>query len=430
MAVDDLWYLSGKKGPDGERVPSGRHGRGKRYRVRYVDPTGEPRTRLFEKKGEAERFDVNTRADISRGQYVDANAGKVTFGEFAQEWRTNQVHADTTAAQIESHFRNHVLPVLGSRELRAIRPSAIQALVKQLSVALAPPTVEVVYRYVSAAFKSAVADGLIIRSPCVNASLPDKEKRRVVPLPRAAVDELRASKDPRYHALDDLGSMAGLRQGEAFGVEVPHVDFLRRTLRVEQQITLLPRVVAGNPHPAEGRPFLAPPKSRSSYRTIPISQTLVDRLAAHLAAFPAVEVEILDMTGARPVMRRARLLTVSKKGLPLRRNRFDEDVWTPTRLRVHDALTARATGADAEALRELAGLVVRSTFHDLRHFFASALIAHGASVTQVQHRLGHATATETLNTYSHLWPDEDDRTRSIIDAVFAPPDQDRLRVVP
>ena len=36
----------------------------------------------------------------------------------------------------------------------------------------------------------------------------------------------------------------------------------------------------------------------------------------------------------------------------------------------------------------------------------------------VQARLGHASATETLDTYSHLWPDSDDRTRDAVDAVL------------
>ena len=61
---------------------------------------------------------------------------------------------------------------------------------------------------------------------------------------------------------------------------------------------------------------------------------------------------------------------------------------------------------------------VDATAHSLRHFYASALIAGGASVKQVQTVLGHASAVVTLRTYAHLWPGDDDRTRSIIDAVF------------
>ncbi len=47
----------------------------------------------------------------------------------------------------------------------------------------------------------------------------------------------------------------------------------------------------------------------------------------------------------------------------------------------------------------------------LRHFYASLLIDRGSSVKTVQRRLGHQSATETLDTYGHLWPDNDDETR-------------------
>ena len=65
------------------------------------------------------------------------------------------------------------------------------------------------------------------------------------------------------------------------------------------------------------------------------------------------------------------------------------------------------------------------TIHDLRHFFASGLIASGCDVVTVQRALGHKTATVTLNTYSHLWPSADDRTRagaqSLMDQAFTIP---------
>ena len=50
--------------------------------------------------------------------------------------------------------------------------------------------------------------------------------------------------------------------------------------------------------------------------------------------------------------------------------------------------------------------------HDLRHFYASGLIAAGCDVVTVQRALGHAKATTTLNTYAHLWPTAEDRTRT------------------
>ena len=67
---------------------------------------------------------------------------------------------------------------------------------------------------------------------------------------------------------------------------------------------------------------------------------------------------------------------------------------------------------------ETAGLPAGTGFHALRHYYASLLIRHGESVKAVQARLGHASAVETLDTYSHLWPDSDDRTRDATDSVL------------
>jgi hypothetical protein len=54
-------------------------------------------------------------------------------------------------------------------------------------------------------------------------------------------------------------------------------------------------------------------------------------------------------------------------------------------------------------------------FHDLRHFYASALIGAGESVKTVQAALGHASAVETLETCAGLWPDSQARTRAAVD---------------
>jgi integrase len=61
---------------------------------------------------------------------------------------------------------------------------------------------------------------------------------------------------------------------------------------------------------------------------------------------------------------------------------------------------------------------IDASTHDLRHHCASLLIAAGCSVTAVQHFLGHKNASETLDTYSHLWPDNEDKIRAAIDAGF------------
>ena len=64
------------------------------------------------------------------------------------------------------------------------------------------------------------------------------------------------------------------------------------------------------------------------------------------------------------------------------------------------------------------GLPDTFTFHDLRHYLASLLIASGADIKTVQARMRHASATTTLDTYGHLWPDADESTRAAVGAVI------------
>lgn len=70
---------------------------------------------------------------------------------------------------------------------------------------------------------------------------------------------------------------------------------------------------------------------------------------------------------------------------------------------------------------EKAGAPTGIGMHELRHYYASLLIRYGESIKAVQRRLGHATAAETLDTYSHLRPDSDDRTRDPTCLVLACP---------
>jgi integrase len=47
------------------------------------------------------------------------------------------------------------------------------------------------------------------------------------------------------------------------------------------------------------------------------------------------------------------------------------------------------------------------------------LIASGADVKVVQHRLRHASAKTTLDTYGHLWPDRDESTRTAVEQAMS-----------
>lgn len=71
------------------------------------------------------------------------------------------------------------------------------------------------------------------------------------------------------------------------------------------------------------------------------------------------------------------------------------------------ARTGKAEGGEPARVQAPDG----ASLHDLRHLCASLLIKHRENVKTVQKRLGHAKPSIPLDTYTHLWPDEEDTTR-------------------
>jgi integrase len=166
----------------------------------------------------------------------------------------------------------------------------------------------------------------------------------------------------RLRAAALLGAFAGLRCAEACGLRVADVDFMRGVVSPAVQ------------YPAE------PLKSETSRTPVPVPRSLALDLAAHLKRWPGPTV----LTGADGGQ-----LSMWALERPMR--------------------TAR---------RKVDGLPAGFRYYDLRHHFASLLIASAGDVKIVQTRLRHATATTTLNVYGHLWPDSDESSRAAVDAVL------------
>ncbi|WP_237304913.1 site-specific integrase [Streptomyces qaidamensis] len=132
---------------------------------------------------------------------------------------------------------------------------------------------------------------------------------------------------------------------------------------------------------------VCPPKTKESERVIPLPDVVLHALVAHLKVFPGGPDDFLFR---------------DPKGGPVVATRLMDSAWRPA--------------------RNTAGLP-EVTMHQLRHTYASLLIAAGESVKVVSERLGHTNAAMTLNVYSHLFPDSEDRTRRAIDGAFSSPDQ-------
>ena len=214
---------------------------GRRWRARWRDPSGRTMSRVFDRKVDAQRHLTGIEHAKLTHTYTDPSAGKVTFRAFAEQWRSWQVHRSGTASSVEQQLGLHVYQHIGGRPIGAIRPGEIQAMVQRLGTRLAPSTVEVIYGRVVAVFRAAILDRVIAVSPCVAVRRPSglpSSTLRV--LTSEQVVAMADAVPERYRALVITGAGTGLRPGELFGLEVDRVDFLRRVVRVDQQLGRVP----------------------------------------------------------------------------------------------------------------------------------------------------------------------------------------------
>ncbi|MDQ1738080.1 MAG: hypothetical protein QOH56_4331 [Pseudonocardiales bacterium] len=379
------------------------------WRARYRDAAGKEHSRHFGRKVDAQRWIDSVTAAVQTGTYIDPKVARTTVGEYAAKWEAGQVSRPNTAKITDNALRLHIIPRFGDRTLQSILRSDVQMMVKALSETFAPGTVRNIYDTLARMYGSAVDDRVVASSPCRRIVLPSTDDEgEVHPPAEAEVAALVNAVPELYRALVVLLAGSGLRIGEALGLQVSDVDFLRRTVRVQRQ-----RLQTGQ---------MGPTKTAKSVRTVPVGDVVIGALAAHLAAYPS-DGDLFTAT----------------KGQALRYGAW-KDIWTAAQRQVSkprpgqwqaryldvggaESTRTFATKRDAQAwLDEHSGLALDT--HDLRHFYASGLIAGGASVKQVQVVLGHASPVVTLKIYSHLWPGDEDRIRTISDATL-----DGLRTV-
>lgn len=248
--------------------------------------------------------------------------------------------------------------------LGSVRPSHVKAWTAQLRErGFSDSYVYALHSRLAQIYSDAVHDGIVPRSPCSRRTSPPRAKQRAYVATTDQVWGLYDAMPPRLRAAILLGAFAGLRVAEACGLRVADIDFLRGIITPAVQ------------YPAQ------PLKTEISRTPIPIPRSLVEELSVHVARWRA-ETVLTDDDGGQL------------------------GPWTLER-------------AVRAARGKVDGLPAGFRFHDLRHYFASLLIASGANVKVVQARLRHASATTTLDVYGHLFPDQDEATRNAVEAVLA-----------
>ncbi|MDU0327208.1 site-specific integrase [Microbacterium sp. KSW2-21] len=335
------------------------------WRARYRDGDGREHARHFERKIDAQRWLDEVTATVVTGMYVDPRAGVELWDAWIDAWIARQAWAAGTVIAAETALRS--VP-WRRRQMGQVKPSDVQAWVAgETKRGLAASTVRTRLNYVQMAFRAAVLDQVIAKSPAASAR-PPRVRRSEASMDVLTLEQSAAVLEASgaFRPFVEVCLFAGLRLGEAAGLQLGDVNFLGRSVSVRRQVQ------GSSIASAE----LVAPKYGSE-RSVFVPGALMSSLSAHVAAE--------SITAADEQLFR------TPRGDLYQRNNAGE-VWRGIRGRV--------------------GLPASVTLHTLRHTFASNLIASGCDVVTVQRALGHSQPSITLNVYSHLWPSAEDKTRA------------------
>ncbi|MGW3117291.1 tyrosine-type recombinase/integrase [Streptomyces sp. NPDC001107] len=390
-------YVTGRKEAERDaakavRVKTDRHGKSLRYRARYIGPDGTEKSKSFPdgQKRLAEKWLSQVEADMSRGQYIDPRAGRLTVRQHAERWLASLTMDPGTFVSTEQRVRLHIVPHLGARSLDSLRPIHIREWLRKLEdggVAVAYQ--RVIFANLNAMLGAAVDDRLISHNPCRTASVkaPKLEPRRIVPWSRERVLAVRSALPERYRATVDVAGGCGMRQGEVLGLAVDDVDFVEGVIHVVRQVKLI-----------AGRKVFALPKGGKT-RTVPLPESVARALEAHMAQHPPTPVTLpWRSVDGSPVT--ASVFFPNAEGRAVNRVAFNTKAWRP-------ALDKAGVPRGRE-----------NGMHALRHFYASVLLDAGESVKALSEYLGHHDPGFTLRTYTHLMPSSEKRTREAVNRAF------------
>jgi len=245
-----------------------------RWRARYRDDTGKEHSRHFDRKIDAEQWLDRVTAAVVAGTYADPQAGRITFSAFFGEWSARQVWAAGTVLAMSLAAR--WVP-FARTSMKQVRRSDIESWIKSMDAAgLAPGTIKTRYVNVRSVFRAAVKDKVIGSNPTEGVRLPRGRRADAamsIPTP-GEIGQLIAVADERFRPFIALCAFAGLRLGEAAGVRLGDVDFLRKTLKVSRQV----QRVNG------GAIDVRAPKYGSE-RVAFLADSLVNVLAEHVATY-------------------------------------------------------------------------------------------------------------------------------------------------
>ena len=300
----------------------------------------------------------------------------LTVADYFNQWldRIKLEVKPNTFRGYENNMRKHIIPYFEKKKipLQELKPYHLEdyytyKLTNNSNLTtnetLSVTTIKHHHQNISNALSDAVRRGIIYANPASSVKPPKAEKYKAEFLNPEQVDNLLLLvKGTVIEIPVILCAMYGFRRSEVLGLKWSNVDFVNRTITVAETL-----------QQHTGGSYTDTPKTDSSYRTLPMLNSVYTLLEAH----------------KRLQNERKRILGD---------NYIESDyvcTWNDGKIISPNYLTTQFN----KIIKNSTLPQVR--LHDLRHSAASNLLNHGMSVVQVQEWLGHSSAATTLNFYAH-----------------------------
>ena len=348
----------------------------------------------FRTRKEAQAAMAKVMVSVEERSYVAPS--KLSVREYlTKEWlpAIRSTIRPTTYRSYEQHVQFHIVPHIGSLRLEKVNGATLNALYAKLACqgkrdgkrGLSPRTVHHVHTCLHRAFRDAVRWNRLFRNPVDAADPPKVAGPGGREMKTWSAEQVRAfleaTRDDRLYPLWRLLCMTGMRRGEVLGLKWEDLDFEAGRLSVRRSLIPLGGVV-----------IVSEPKTARGRRSIALDSETVEVLKAQASR------QLEEQRHRGEGWRDSGYLCTKEDGEPY-----------------HPEVVSRHF---RQAVRSAMLPMIRP--HDLRHTHATLALRAGIHPKVVSERLGHATVSITLDTYSHAIPAmQEEAAQLIAGLVFA-----------